>query len=103
MIYRELKNKVLSNVAGLVLTVENLNDPELEAKRKATCEGCPMMDQENRRCKICTCYIDAKVGIKVNHNPLKLMRSEITHCPLGKWDDVDVANHYRKIDNKTLL
>lgn len=103
MSYRALKNKILSNVAGIALEIEKLNDPELEAFRLKTCESCPMMDKEDRRCKICTCFIDAKVGIKINRNPLKLMRSELTHCPLGKWDDKDVANHYRAMDKKQLL
>jgi hypothetical protein len=47
---------------------------------------------------MCTCFIDAKAGIKVNLNPNKLMRKEITHCHLGKWDDKDLANYYREID-----
>lgn len=102
MSYREIKNKVLSKVAGLVLETEPLNDDELKAKRLSICNSCPNLDSD-RRCKICTCFVDAKVGIKVNKNPLKLFRSEVTHCPIGKWDDKDLANHYRKIDGKNLL
>ncbi|MEP7197274.1 MAG: hypothetical protein ABI851_12200 [Saprospiraceae bacterium] len=103
MSYIDYKNKILAGIAGFVLEVERLNDKGLEAERLATCEGCPMMDKINRQCKICTCFIDAKVGIKVNHNPLKLFRPEVTHCPLGKWNDKDLANHYRQIDGLKLL
>lgn len=98
MRYRDLKNKILSNVAGLVLEVQGLNDDDIKNERLKTCEYCPMMDKENRRCKICTCFIDAKVGIKINKNPDKGMRKELTHCPLGKWNDKDVANYYREKD-----
>jgi len=103
MSYRELKNKILSDAAGMLLEVEALNDDELKAQRIATCESCPNFDAENRRCKICTCFIDAKAGIKTNRNPLKLFRIELTHCPLGKWDDKYVANKYRSLDGKPLL
>lgn len=102
MSYRDLKNKILAKVALEVLTVEKLNDPELEADRIKTCEGCPMMNSD-RRCGICTCFIDAKAGLKVNKNPEKFLRYEVTHCPLGKWNDKDLANHYREMDGKKLL
>lgn len=100
MSYREIKNKLLSKVAGLVLEVEKLNDPELKEFRIKTCESNAgkCFDEVNRRCKMCTCFIDAKAGIKVNLNPNKLMRKEITHCHLGKWDDKDLANYYREMD-----
>jgi len=102
MSYRDLKNKVLSKVAGLVLEVEKLNDKELEQERISICESCPLMDS-NRRCKICTCFIDVKAAIKVNKNPDKFFRHEITHCPLGKWNDKDIANHYRVLNQENLL
>lgn len=105
MNYTELKNKVLAKVAGMVLEVEPLNDDELKAERVRICEGNAgvCFDVDNRKCKICGCYIDAKSGIKINRNPDKGMRSEVTHCPLGKWDDMDLVNHYRLMDGlKTL-
>lgn len=104
MSYRELKNKILAKVAGVILEVEPLNDDDLKAERISICESQKTcFDAENRMCTICTCFIDAKAGIKVNKNPLKLFRYEVTHCPLGKWGDKDLANHYRQIDGENLL
>ncbi|HNC36748.1 MAG TPA: hypothetical protein PLD32_09285 [Saprospiraceae bacterium] len=105
MSYTALKNKVLSKVAGLVLEVEPLTDDVLRQDRLRKCEGNAGLcfDAENRRCKICTCYVEAKASIKVNRNPLKGMRHEVTHCPLGKWDDKGLANHYRELDGLPLL
>ncbi len=30
-------------------------------------------------------------------------RSEVTHCPEGRWGDIEIANHYRKLDGLELL
>lgn len=105
MNYTDLKNKVLSKVAGLALEVEPLDDNELKAKRIEVCESNAgsCFDAQNRKCKMCGCYIDAKAGIKINRNPKQGMRSEVTHCPLGKWDDLELANHYRVMDNLKVL
>lgn len=46
--------------------------------------------------------MDIKTKLEVYRNAKKL-RNEITHCPLGKWGDKQIANIYRKIDGKELL
>lgn len=115
MSYRELKNKILSKAAGLILEVEKLNDPEIFKQRIEACKSCKMLDVENERCKICTCFIQAKAALKVNKkvemkiNELTgleypvIKGTELTHCPLGKWNDKDIANHYRKEEGKTII
>ncbi len=103
MSYGEIRSKILSKVAEVALTVEKLDDPELKKFRITTCEGCKVFNPDGRTCGICTCPMDAKAGILTNKNPLHLFRHELTHCPLGKWNDKEVANHYRKLDGKELL
>lgn len=46
--------------------------PSLEQKRLDLCNACPQLGKL-RNCKICDCFVDAKV---------KFLKSE---CPLQKW------------------
>lgn len=105
MSYIEIKNKLLSKVAGFVLGIEKLNDPELKEFRIKTCESNAgkCFDEVNRRCKMCICFNPCLSIDKTNYNPNKLMRIEITHCDLGKWDDKDLANYYRELDGENKI
>lgn len=86
---------------GLILAdntlVHERVDADEKARRLAICESCERLDADARRCKVCKCYVDAKTSALTNFNPLR-GRNEVTHCPVGFWGDVDVANIYRKID-----
>lgn len=82
----------------MALKVEPLDDPKKTEWRKEQCRKCDKYDAENDKCTVCGCFIDIKSELKYNHNPKKWGRIEITHCPLGKWDDMDIANMYRKVD-----
>lgn len=89
--------KVAAN--GLVL--EDVSE-EISAKRYSVCLGCDKRKSETDQCGICNCFLQIKSGAKNNINPLRA-RTEITHCPLGRWDDKEIANHYRELDGKPPL
>lgn len=101
----DVRDKLFGGLAKELFTVSLLNDEILEAKRKSICESNSnsCFDSEGRRCKVCTCPIDAKAGLMFNKNASKLFRTELTHCPLGKWNDKDVANYYRLMDGKDII
>ena len=109
----ELKNKLLSEAAYYVFKVEDFNNPELEKERLNTCESNSKycFDDIERRCKICTCYVDAKVRLKTNRKSITDSTVVVTHCPLGKWKievgsdetDKEIANHYYNLDNKKTI
>lgn len=70
--------------------------------RYQTCKTCDKRKPETDQCGICNCFLKLKSGSKTNINPLRA-RTEITHCPLGKWNDKEIANHYRELDGKPAL
>lgn len=73
------------------------------ARRRATvCTDCDRLDRKRMKCTVCGCYLKVKVWAKVNRTRARPF-GEVTHRPLGKWGDLDVANHYRAIDGKPLL
>ena len=71
-------------------------------ERMGICLGCDRRDEKANKCVECGCFLDLKTDSRINWNPKK-MRNEFTHCPLGKWDDLETANEYRRIDGKELL
>ena len=91
-----LLDDILKLAAENVLVVEHVDDEEA-ARRMEICVGCDRFDAGSVRCKVCKCYLDVKTRTKINNNPKKF-RQEITHCPKGKWGDLETANEYRKID-----
>lgn len=94
--------QVLKKGAKVVFEVELLNDPSIEAFRMDTCNRCQHFNAEDQTCGICGCFMDVKTTHRLSRN-LKKMRIETTHCPMGKWNDKDVANHYRQLDGEPLL
>lgn len=94
---------ITKTVAKIVLSVEKHNLPELTAFRMNTCKRCDKFESEDETCGVCGCFMDVKTELFSNINPTVLGRIEITHCPLGKWKDMHIANAYRKLDNKEIL
>lgn len=88
--------KIGAILADKTLVHERVDATE-KSRRLAICESCDRLDTEARRCKVCKCFVDAKTSALTNFNPLR-GRNEVTHCPMGFWGDVDVANKYREID-----
>lgn len=83
---------------------KDLNDPLLSAQRLKTCKknaGICYRPKEDV-CTECVCLMKIKVTYEMHRDPLT-GQTQITHCPLGKWKDKDIANHYRELNNKPLL
>ena len=89
-------DEILKLAADKVLVESHVSE-DIKDFRMDTCLSCPYLSMTDYRCKVCKCYVEVKTGSERNFNPKKL-RNEITHCPKGKWDDVEIANEYRKID-----
>jgi hypothetical protein len=79
------------------IIVKEYVDAETKQQRFDVCLECEHRDPEENKCRACACFLDLKTGSRVNWRPSK-NRNEITHCPLGKWDDKEIANEYRRLD-----
>lgn len=90
-------------LASEFLTIEKTENIELIKTRMSICEGCPSFDKEKKKCLECGCFMEIKTTLLKHRNPKKKGRVEITHCPLGKWGDKEIANKYRIEDNKEIL
>lgn len=93
----EIKHYLASKVI-----VKEWVDGETADARFSVCLKCEHRDAEENKCLICTCFLDLKTQSRVNWRPSK-NRNEITHCPLGRWNDKEIANEYRALDGLKLL
>lgn len=84
-----------------IIVKEHVTADEASA-RMAVCLTCEHRDPEENKCTVCTCFLDLKTGSLVNWRPSK-SRNEITHCPMGKWNDKEIANEYRRMDGLETL
>lgn len=91
----------IAKLAASTVLVEEKVEPDVAAWRMQICQGCDRLQESNLRCKVCGCYLEVKTFSKVNLN--KRGQQEITHCPLGRWNDLEVANQYRKINGLSPL
>lgn len=89
-------------LAAKTALVNEKADAETARFRMSVCLQCEKRDPIEERCKVCKCYLEPKTKAAKNWN-VRHLRNEITHCPLGKWNDIEIANHYRQIDGKPLL
>ncbi len=87
--------------ANTVLVMEN-TDQATADMRWAICETCEWNDRVHVKCSICGCYLASKVWSKYSRS-LNRPLGELTHCPMGKWHDMDIANHYRQLDGQPPL
>jgi len=92
-------DNLLAKSAKILLAVEEHGLKELTEKRLAACNQCENYDQEHKQCTVCGCFMDVKTTLVTNRNPHAGGRIEITHCPLGRWDDLHIAQMYNRIDN----
>ena len=91
----------LKAAAKATLSVEQLNDKSIIAERNSICAKCDKRDATLDKCKECGCYLEIKSGLKTNINPMYGV--EVTHCPNGKWGDIEIANHYRARRGQQLI
>jgi hypothetical protein len=96
---------MIKGIIEAALTIEPMSDEEEIKRRYDICKSCPRFSGfenkkkgDNDKCLECGCYMEIKTGLKYNRNPKKGFRIEVTHCPLGKWGDLAVANSYRERD-----
>ena len=98
---QEIKNKAIHLIASKLIVREDVSEQEAK-DRMSVCFTCPNRNEKENVCDVCGCFLDLKTGAKTNWNA-RQMRTEITHCPMGKWNDKETANLYREIDGKELL
>lgn len=84
------------------LIVREKTSPEIAKERYEVCLTCNFRDKKQDVCTQCGCFLDLKTNAAKNWNARR-NRNEITHCPLGKWSDLEITNHYREIDGKPLI
>ena len=98
---QEIKRNALRLLAETLIVKDQVGGEEA-AKRFRVCVMCEYRNEKENVCDVCGCFLDLKTSAKTNWNARKL-RNEITHCPLGKWNDKETANIYREMDGKELL
>jgi len=96
-----LFHDTLKAAAKVALSVEQLEDKTIADERISICSTCENRDAKNDKCKVCGCYLEIKTQLKTNINPIYGV--EVTHCPLGKWGDTEIANHYRARRGQQLI
>lgn len=96
-----LINELLKAGAKAALETKKVSI-EVSENRMQICRGCDNFNAKNLKCKDCGCYLEVKTECEINLNPKKL-RYEVTHCPIGKWNDAEIANKYREIDGLPLI
>jgi hypothetical protein len=74
----QAQKAIVSEVLDVLPGTEFVSDAT-QAGRLTMCESCPNMNKENRKCKLCGCFIDQKTRV------LKLPFTGAEHCPENKW------------------
>lgn len=89
--------KLMGKAAAGLLVVEPLNNPELTEFRRDQCWECPNRDPKNLTCNICKCFLEEKTLSLTNRT--KKFGIEITHCPIGNWNDIEIVEYYKSLRN----
>lgn len=90
-------NDIITKAKRLIaeqLIVESSVDDDTARWRMSICMSCEHRNSQDNTCKLCGCFLELKTKSEVNYS-LKRLRSEITHCPDGRWDDKQLAEFYR--------
>jgi len=92
-----VKNTILPALAKGFMQAEKVKNPVLKAFRKSICAGCKY--NVDKTCVVCKCILSVKIDSYTNKTlnsiGLPLGPIEKTHCPKGKWNDMETANYYR--------
>lgn len=79
------------------LIVKEYVDEQTAKERRAVCMKCQHRDPEEDKCLKCGCFLELKTASRVNWR-VSRNRNEVTHCPVGRWNDLELANFYRGLD-----
>lgn len=93
----KLEHKIKKGLGKFFLAVEDLNDDELAEMRYNTCKACTKYIEETDQCGVCRCYMSVKTELKTNRDPELNGKIVETHCPLGKWNDKELADYYNSL------
>lgn len=83
----------------VVETLEGEVDEETKKLRQEACESCPKKIHDKHghaKCSVCKCYLKIKHKSKKNRRVDDPKFVEVTHCPLGKWNDEHIALLYNQ-------
>lgn len=94
-------NEVKKLAAGIAIVQDHVSG-KVAKTRYEICLKCPNRKPENDTCGICGCYLDLKTKAYSNRTKERPF-GEITHCPIGNWGDIEIANYYRLADGKPLI
>ena len=85
---------ILELAVKKLLVDEEHGDQAVTDQRWSACLSCQKFKKTNLTCVKCGCYLNVKIPAKVNFN-IKHGEYEVTHCPLGKWNDKELAEYYK--------
>lgn len=80
-------------IAESIIVEERVDDATAQW-RMSICMGCEHRNEQDNTCKLCGCLLDLKTKSKTNYRPSRF-RSEVTHCPDGRWNDKHIADFYK--------
>jgi hypothetical protein len=84
---------------NLVVKKKHLNIA-VKQFREYRCRSCPYFN-ENITCQKCSCLLDVKWTALTNRvTVMDIEQIELTHCPVGRWNDIDIAEFYNHIKKK---
>lgn len=86
-------DKILKTVAEAAFSVEYVDDQTYQF-RLSRCGTCDFFS--NGKCKKCGCYMEVKAATRIHKNPKRKMRKEVTHCPIGMWEDKEFAEFFKQ-------
>jgi hypothetical protein len=83
-----------SFLAKHIIVIERASD-DLKKKRLEVCLNCEFKREREGMdiCAACGCFLDLKASSLININ-YREKRLEITHCPVGKWNDGWILQQY---------
>lgn len=74
----EVQKEIVKEVLDILPGTEFVSN-DTQRGRLILCSTCENMNPENRKCKICGCFIDEKTRV------LKLPFMAVESCPKNKW------------------
>lgn len=86
-------NKIKQGLIREIIVLDRVQDDMIVDFRLARCRQC--MHLKGAECEICGCFVEIKAETLTNLNSTT-GAVEITHCPIGNWADLHIAELYQK-------